>query len=165
MFKKASKEERLALARAVDPATFDRLMARTIVGTGRDCWPSRRSVNSQGYSRIKIRGKSIGSHRAMFQLFFPGVDAPVVRHMCNRPNCINPAHLRPGTQLDNVMDRVMSGRSGNLKGEANGRSKLDASSVLKIQMSSESGSVLAVRFGISKAMACRIKRGDAWKHL
>jgi hypothetical protein len=101
----------------------------------------------------------------MFALFYPGVDAPVVRHMCNRPNCINPAHLRAGTQLDNVMDRVLAGRNGNLKGEANGRAKLAAVEVREIQESNESGADLSRRFGISKAMACRIKRGAAWKHL
>jgi hypothetical protein len=37
-------------------------------------------------------------------------DKRVVRHSCNTPACINPAHLRVGTQRDNMQDMIQAGR-------------------------------------------------------
>jgi hypothetical protein len=36
----------------------------------------------------------------------------VVRHMCDRPDCINPAHLLLGTQQQNILEMVFRGRHG-----------------------------------------------------
>jgi len=165
MFKKASREERMNRARNVDPDTFDRLMASASVGSSMECWPVNTALNKDGYAAIRIAGKKTRAHRAMFALFFPGVPAPVVRHMCHRPNCINPAHLRAGTQHDNVMDRVLAGRGGDLRGERNGRAKLTPAQIAEIRNSAESGAAIARRLGISKNMACRIRRGLAWAHI
>lgn len=37
----------------------------------------------------------------------------VVRHMCDVTLCVNPDHLRIGTQSQNMMDSVKHGRHGN----------------------------------------------------
>lgn len=39
-----------------------------------------------------------------------GDPGPVLRHRCDNPPCINPAHLEPGTQADNVRDMAERGR-------------------------------------------------------
>lgn len=165
MFKKASREERMLRAREIDPPTYDRLVAASIISASHLCWPMQTALNKDGYAHLKVRGRRVGAHRVMFSMFFPGVEAPVVRHMCNTPYCINPAHLRGGTQRENVMDRVNCNRGGDLRGERNGRAKLSAEQVVEIRSSKESGAAIARRLGISKVLACRIRRGLAWSHI
>lgn len=165
MFKKASLENLMIAARAVNPPLYDRLMSMASISNSASCWLAKTALSRDGYASIRVFGKSVKAHRAMFSLFFPSVIAPVVRHKCNRPNCINPAHLRHGTQYDNVQDRVNANRGGDLKGERNGRAKLTNALVIEIRASSESGAAIARRLGISKALACRIRRGDAWSHI
>lgn len=165
MFKKASREDRMLKARAIDPSTYDRLVASASIGASHACWPMGTALNPDGYAHLKVKGRRVGAHRLMFALFFPGVAAPVVRHMCNNPACVNPAHLRGGTQLENVMDRVNCNRGGDLRGERNGRAVLTPKDVAYIRSSSASGAAIARELGVSKVLVCKIRRGDAWKHI
>jgi hypothetical protein len=135
------------------------------IGSHAACWPVQSGHDKDGYGVLRVDGRKERAHRVMFSLYYPGVNAPVVRHNCHNPACINPAHLRPGTPLDNAIDRMLADRGGNLKGENNGRAKLSESDVLEIRASSLSGADLGRKFGISKVMACRIRRGEAWTHV
>src|SRR5688572_33287595 len=99
-------------------------------------WRSR----SRGYGHVSFNGEVRRAHRVAYELAH-GV-APgnlVVRHSCDTPACVNPDHLLLGTQLDNIADRNMRGRTAKgdrsgprthpecypgLKGEQNGRAKL-----------------------------------------
>lgn len=165
MFKKASAEQRRQEARAHNPELFDRLMAIARISHHGECWPVHRNIGKDGYGILRVHGRKERAHRMMFELYYQGVEAPVVRHNCNNPACINPAHLRAGTPKDNAIDRVNSNRGGDLKGSKNGRAKLTDEQVREIRGSNKTGAELARLFGISKVMACRIKRGEAWSHL
>jgi hypothetical protein len=163
--RKANALEKRHQARARNPLLFDRLIEMAQTGSHATCWPVQRGQDKNGYGILRVGGRKTKAHRAMFLLWYPGVAAPVVRHNCNNPACINPAHLRGGTKHDNAIDRMLSGRGGDLKGEKNGRAKLTASDVREIRESTLSGAELGAKFGISKVMACRIKRGQAWAHI
>lgn len=164
-FEKADQARRIADARSLNPLAFDRLIDGAEVRTAAECWPWRGCTTKDGYGQIRIAGPKQRAHRVMFSLFNPGVRAPLVRHNCHNPRCINPAHLRAGTALDNAHDRMHANRGGDLRGTANGRSKLTDDDVRAIRASRLTGSTLAEQYGISKAMACRIKRGAAWSHI
>lgn len=163
--RKASAVEKMAQARAIAPETFDRLISLAEVGDHSKCWPVTANIGKDGYGILRVNGRKERAHRVMFSLYFPKVDAPVVRHKCNNPGCINPAHLRAGTPHDNAIDRMLSGRGGDLRGTNNGRAKLTDAQVKEIRSSPLSGSEVAKLFGISKVMACRIRRGEAWNHI
>ena len=163
-FEKATRESVFARMRAVNPSNFDRLMSRIDSSDGGACWPIS-GQSSGGYGRIKINGKSERAHRVMFFLFRPGPAPMVVRHVCNNPKCINPAHLRAGDQKLNALDRKLSGREGNHKGLANGRHRLTDDAVRAIRTSKESGVVLGEKYGVSRTVISCVRLMKSWKHV
>jgi hypothetical protein len=165
MFKKADFMEKRIEARNRNPALFDRLISIANIGNHSECWPIFKNISAGGYGKLRHDGLRTFAHRLMFCFYYPGVDAPVVRHMCHNPGCINPAHLRAGTQKDNAEDRVNAKRGGDLKGENNGRSKLTARHVDEIRNSPEMSSRLAEKFNITRQMVYRIRTIKAWNHI
>jgi hypothetical protein len=84
---------------------------------GGDCWLWTSETNNRGYGRFIIyragRRVRILAHRLSYVLA-NGCDLDeetVLRHDCDNPPCCNPAHLRPGTQADNMQDAVERGRT------------------------------------------------------
>lgn len=66
----------------------------------------------KGYGRFKVNGKLVLPHRFIMEVInettYPkNID---VRHRCDNPPCVNPAHLQPGTRSENAMDCVTRGR-------------------------------------------------------
>lgn len=72
-------------------------------------------MTREGYGQVKhwLNGKpsTITAHKASYLAHVgdvpPGL---VVMHVCDTPLCINPHHLRLGSQLENVHDMVDKGR-------------------------------------------------------
>jgi hypothetical protein len=165
-FQKASAENKMMGARAVNPLLFDRLINSTSQHTDfGKCWEFTAGRNKLGYGVLRVNGPKKFAHRMIYMLFHPESNPIVVRHNCNNPSCINPAHLREGTQKDNAMDRKLSGREGDRKGIKNGRSKLTEQQVLDIRTSDKTGAELARIHGVSKTVACHIKNRKSWRHI
>lgn len=163
--RKAERRIVLDRARSINPQIYDRLIANSENSNPSDCWEWSLVKDKDGYGILKVNGKRKRAHRLMHNLFYPHETAPIVRHICNNRACINPIHLCAGTQKDNACDRVAFLRGGNLKGSANGRAKLTEVQAREILASKKTGAELAKIYSISKAMACRIKRGNAWQHI
>ncbi len=67
-----------------------------------------------------------------------------------------------------MIDRMLAGRGGNLKGEANGRAKLTETDVRFIRRRSSAGASLldlSREFGITKTAVSYVVRGKNWKHI
>lgn len=58
------------------------------------------------YPEITFNGKRYLAHRVAYEASINELIRPnlVVRHKCDRPRCVNPAHLESGTALDNFND-------------------------------------------------------------
>jgi hypothetical protein len=84
--------------------------------------------NRQGYGQFWIPGrKPAKAHRVSWELLHGSITSEVnVLHRCDRPSCVNPAHLFTGTLLDNNRDMWEKGR-------ARGPAKLTAAIVRNIR--------------------------------
>lgn len=128
------------------------------------CWEWT-SHKRNGYGLFYVESKSKSAHRVSYELFKGQIPKGfVVRHKCDNPGCVNPAHLLVGTMKDNAMDRESRGRR-DVKGEQIGTSKLTAGDVLEIRASSEDHKVLAERYGVSHHHIWNVRSGKSWKHL
>lgn len=75
------------------------------------CWMYKGYKNELGYGRLRMNGKKVLAHRAMWELFEGEIpEGLCVLHKCDRPSCINISHLFLGTHADNVFDCIKKGR-------------------------------------------------------
>ncbi len=75
------------------------------------CWLWTGEVTPKGYGRGRFAGQRIYAHRLAYELFVgPFPDGLVTDHLCRNRRCVNPAHLEPVTNAENVA-RGMLGRS------------------------------------------------------
>ncbi len=90
-------------------------------------------------------------------------DGKVIMHRCDVPLCVNPRHLRLGTQIENMQDMVDKGRVA--KGEAQGFSKLTEKQALFAKRSTVSPNKLGKLWGVHPTCITAIRKGKNWKHL
>lgn len=102
-----------------------------------NCWNWHRGKSAAGYGQCYFNGKRVYAHR-LAKVIFDNLDHSllsdpniVVLHECDNPACVNPAHLRVGTQIDNVIDRDIKGRVRH--GSKHPVAKLTESDVLEIR--------------------------------
>lgn len=95
----------------------------TITDTG--CWEwAGNTFHTFGYGQLRILGKGYDAHRLAYRTWVQWEipEGAQVRHTCDNPPCINPAHLILGSSQDNHDDMVLRGRA--LRGERNPAAKL-----------------------------------------
>lgn len=122
----------------------------------------------KGYGASCFKGLSTAAHRVAFLLAFGLLPKDrVVMHECDEPLCCNPAHLRLGTQAENMADMWRKGRGKiqhlHFVGEAHGRAKVTDEQVRAIRAEYARGNrsqqAIADQYGISQSQIGRIVRG------
>lgn len=129
-----------------------------------DCIPFEGCIKGGRYGWMSYGETRIAAHRAMFDIVH-GFLPRVVMHTCDNPPCVNPNHLKAGTQADNVADRVSKGRCGDHTGTANGRAKLTEKEVIEIRKSEDSTKALSHKYGVNISSIRMIKRRETWAHV
>lgn len=131
-----------------------------------ECWPWHYHANHHGHGRMYVQGRNVmASHIALELDGRPRPEGLCALHSCDNPPCVNPKHLRWGTQIENISDRVERGRNGSALGVRNFHAKLNEADVLEIRNNPISSKILSEKYGVSRVMICKIRRGESWTHV
>ena len=138
-----------------------------------ECWEWQGKINQSGYGVLNIRenGKKtdVLVHRESYRLLKGEIpDGMCVLHKCDNPACINPEHLRIGTNKENTQDCVKKGRfcNGHLRAKASG--KLTEDQVIEIREMNKNGinkKEIMEKFGISIHHLNGILAYRFWKYI
>jgi len=129
-------------------------------GPGGDCWIWIGARDSYNYARgIMVNGRMVrGTH---LSLAIAGRERPsldlIALHSCDNRPCVNPDHLRWGTDIDNAEDHRQRGRRGP--------HWLPDEVVHEIHRSNERNLDIARRLGMTPAAICNIRKGRAHKRI
>ena len=135
-----------------------------------DCWEWTASRKESGYGQLNVGRKPLRAHRVSFQIHF-GYMPAVVRHTCDNPPCVNPAHLIAGSQLENIHDAIERGRAHKPpvhSGEANPQSKLTDARVVEARALHAGGMSLrsiAKKYQVDRKTVTQAIRGERWSHV
>lgn len=131
------------------------------------CWPWLGYLDKDGYGRFTLNRKKYQTHRfAYFLATGQEPNGSHIRHSCDNPSCVNPAHLSAGSHVDNMHDRNARGR--HAFGERNGRAKLtpdDVRSVLEWRNLKASFRSIGQRLGVNERVIRDIATGVSWNHV
>jgi hypothetical protein len=68
------------------------------------CWLWTACTNAFGYGTLWVNVRPMLAHRVAYELFVgPIPEGLNLDHLCRVRRCVNPAHLEPVTQRENVM--------------------------------------------------------------
>lgn len=139
------------------------------------CWTwTGGSMTKKGYGQIGLGGrgaKFILAHRLSYQIHCGEIpEGMVVMHLCDNPSCVNPEHLKTGTQSENIKHAVHSGRKSlpdlpHPQGIEHHKAKLDDDKVRWIRTCGKSIREMALELGVSKSTVERVKNGLRWTHV
>lgn len=81
------------------------------------CWIWNGRKDKYGYGLIDdVRGVPVFVHRVAYGKWVSAIpDGKVIMHSCDNPPCINPSHMRIGTQEENLREVSDKGRTKNQK--------------------------------------------------
>jgi hypothetical protein len=131
------------------------------------CWRWTGSIDSHGYGRLSVAGKSLLAHRIVFRLtHHMELGDLLVCHTCDNRACCNPAHLFAGTPADNLRDAVEKGRMP--RGEKSPRARLttdDVKTIRGLAAKGQSQRSIASHFGVTQCNVSAIVRRLTWRHV
>lgn len=93
------------------PVTFDfgdqrlppRFWSKVTINPETGCWEWTASVRRRGYGRYGGANNQLPAHRVSYEaLIGPIPDGLQIDHLCRVTGCVNPAHLEPVTQQENI---------------------------------------------------------------
>jgi hypothetical protein len=160
---------------------LNRFSSRTKESTIDNCWPWIGMKDDDGYGEFKVNNRIYRAHRLSYMIHSGTDPGPLfVCHTCDRPECVNPHHLFPGTATENAADRTSKQREARghqhgshthperfRRGEAHYRCKLSDADVAAIRKEYATGlgthSEIAKRYGVCRSSVSYILAGKTRK--
>ncbi len=147
---------------------IDRFKKRVAAGDPDRCWIWLGQSDRSGYGYIQIKKRRYVVTRIAYAIASghdPG-DLGIL-HSCDNPSCVNPGHLRPGTQADNLNDARLRNRLP--VGEARSNARLSEEKVRAIHAAYSTGdyslSEVARMFGVSRGSVHDVVYLRGWRYL
>ena len=134
-----------------------------VVDRASGCFLWQGATDADGYGVVRVGRRTMRAHRWAYEVETGRkLDRlHVLLHTCDTPACINVAHLRVGTQEENLRDRDAKGRAA--RGAANAATKLSEEQRALIVGSWAPAWKLAGEFGVDRAtidaLRLRARRG------
>lgn len=73
------------------------------VEKGQGCWNWKDYKNYGGYGRFWIKYKTFQAHRVSYEMVIGSIPVGLqIDHLCRNRMCVNPSHLEPVTQKENL---------------------------------------------------------------
>jgi hypothetical protein len=86
---------------------INRLNRSYTINSATGCWEWTSTIDNNHYGVFPASGKRYRAHRAMYMhLVGPIQTGLVIDHLCRNTICVNPDHLEPVTQKENVLRGV-----------------------------------------------------------
>lgn len=155
--------------RSTAPALFARAATRfwKKLQQTDSCWRWLGSLDRDGYGLHSIGRRTIRAHRFSYWLHFGDPGDQIVMHVCDTPACVHPGHLRLGTTLDNVRDKIAKGRLRVPHGDEHWSRKFSHRDVVRIRALWATGewtqTAIAKRYGVSLTTIHRAIRHKTWE--
>lgn len=71
------------------------------------CWLWTAAIDTHGYGAFRLEGRTVKAHRLAVELERgPIPDGLVIDHLCRVRHCVNPGHLEPVTNRENILRGV-----------------------------------------------------------
>lgn len=134
-----------------------------------ECWEWGGYINNHGYGSFgcrsdRRRSQKIAAHRMSYSLVVGVIPSgAILMHSCDRPSCVNPAHLRIGTHAENQADKMAKGRQA--RGERVGTAVMTlahAASILERRLAGEGGAAIARSMGLNRSTVAAVISGQNW---
>lgn len=138
--------------------TVERFYSKIVKDDG-GCWIWQASRQKAGYGRLRLsNGLTVcATHLSLVLSGKPRPNQLLALHSCDNPACVNPEHLRWGTDAENHEDVRKRGKRG--------RHWLPDDVVHLIHKSDEPHLSLANKIGVTASCVCNIRRGVSHKHI
>ena len=153
-----------------------RFMQKVQIGQNGDCWRWTGAFVPNGYGYFSLNKKVMHAHRAAFMLFKGAIPAGLyVCHQCDNQWCVNPEHLWPGTQKENIADCIAKGRKiappvTNWQNRTKPHhwqrlTEAQAREIIRRLHLGETQASIARQFGVNPSAIYKIKMGLRWPQL
>lgn len=105
----------LVYGQSISPGLYLRFLRYISPEPNSGCWLWTGSEDRHGYGTFSIRNYPRPAHRIAYLLFVGNIPRELqLDHLCRNSYCVNPAHLEPVTQQENIK-RGNAGRKDRIK--------------------------------------------------
>lgn len=146
---------------------LEEIVKRNIKENSNGCWIWQGSISGKsGYGKLVFKKKHFSAHRASYMVFKG--DIPKGKHICHTCDnklCVNPEHLWPGSQRENIQDMIKKGRRPERVGENLIHSDEKVREVRKLKTEGKTYREIYELTGVPMSTSSAIINGARRKHV